>query len=50
MLDRSGIETGVNLKEIVKTTNWLENQLGRSVPAMVPKAGIFPENAEINMQ
>ncbi len=50
MLDRSGIETGVNLKEIVKTTDWLENQLGRSVPAMVPKAGIFPENAEINMQ
>ena len=50
MLDRSGIETGGNLKEIVKTTNWLENQLGRSVPAMVPKAGIFPENAEINMQ
>ena len=50
MLDRSGIETGVNLKEIVKTTDWLENQLGRSVPAMVPKAGIFPENAEINTQ
>ena len=50
MLDRSGIETGVNLKEIVKTTDWLETQLGRPVPAMVPKAGIFPENAEINMQ
>ena len=50
MLDRSGIQTGVNLKEIVKTTDWLENQLGRSVPAMVPKAGIFPENAEINTQ
>ena len=50
MLDRSGIQTGVNLKEIVKTTDWLENQLGRPVPAMVPKAGIFPENAEINMQ
>ena len=50
MLDRSGIETGVNLKEIVKTTGWLEKHLGRPVPAMVPKAGIFPENAEINMQ
>ena len=49
-LDRSGIETGVNLKEIVKTTDWLETQLGRPVPAMVPKAGIFPENAEINIQ
>ena len=50
MLDRSGIETGVNLRQVVKTTDWLEEQLGRAVPAMVPKAGIFPENAEINMQ
>ena len=50
MLDRSGIETGVDLRQVVKTTNWLEEQLGRAVPAMVPKAGIFPENAEINMQ
>ena len=50
MLDRSGIETGVDLRQVVKTTDWLEEQLGRSVPAMVPKAGIFPENAEINMQ
>ena len=50
MLDRSGVETGVDLREVVKTTDWLEEQLGRAVPAMVPKAGIFPENAEINMQ
>ena len=50
MLDRSGIETGVDLRQVVKTTGWLEEQLGRAVPAMVPKAGIFPENAEINMQ
>ena len=50
MLDRSGIETGVDLRQVVKTTDSLEEQLGRAVPAMVPKAGIFPENAEINMQ
>ena len=50
MLDRSGVETGVDLRQVVKTTDWLEEQLGRAVPAMVPKAGIFPENAEINMQ
>ena len=50
MLDRSGIETGVDLRQVVKTTDWLEEQLGSAVPAMVPKAGIFPENAEINMQ
>lgn len=50
MLDRSGIETGVNLKQIVSTSEWLEEKLEHSVPAMVPKAGIFPENAEINTQ
>ena len=50
MLDRSGVETGVDLRQVVKTTDWLEEQLGRAVPAMVPKSGIFPENAEINMQ
>ena len=38
MLDRSGIETGVDLRQVVKTTDWLEEQLGRAVPAMVPKA------------
>ena len=50
MLDRSDVTTGVNLRDVIKTTEWLESQLGRSVPAMLPKAGIFPENAEINHQ
>ena len=50
MLDRSDITTGVSLRNVIKTTEWLESQLGRSVPAMLPKAGIFPENAEINHQ
>ena len=49
MLDRSNIETGVNLNDVVQTTQWLEERLGRNVPAMVPKAGIFPENANINL-
>ncbi len=50
MLNRSGIETGVDLNLVVENSEWLETKLGRAVPAMVPKAGIFPENAEINMQ
>ena len=50
MLNRSGVETGVDLNQVVKNSEWLESQLGRAVPAMVPKAGIFPENAEINIQ
>jgi len=50
MLNRSGVETGVDLNQVVDNSEWLETKLGRAVPAMVPKAGIFPENAEINMQ
>ncbi len=46
MLDRSGVETGVSLDKIVETSHWLQEQLGRSVPAMLPKAGIFPQVAE----
>jgi hydroxymethylglutaryl-CoA lyase len=46
MLDRSGVETGVSLDKIVETSHWLAEQLGRGVPAMLPKAGIFPQVAE----
>lgn len=46
MLDRSGVSTGVSLEKIVATSNWLQEQLGRGVPAMLPKAGIFPQVAE----
>ena len=42
MLDRSGIETGVSLDRIIATSRWLEAELGRGVPAMLPKAGSFP--------
>jgi hydroxymethylglutaryl-CoA lyase len=46
MLDRSGVETGVSLEKIIETSDWLVEQLGRGVPAMLPKAGIFPQVAE----
>jgi hydroxymethylglutaryl-CoA lyase len=45
MLDRSGVETGVSLEKIVEISRWLEQELGRSVPALLPKAGIFPVSA-----
>ena len=45
MLNRSGVETGVSLQNIVDTSQWLERELGREVPAMLPKAGIFPDVA-----
>lgn len=47
LLDRSGVETGVSLDKIIETSHWLEQQLGgRGTPAMLPKAGIFPQIAE----
>lgn len=46
MFERSGVETGVSLEKIIETSNWLAEQLGRGVPAMLPKAGIFPQVAE----
>ncbi|MCC5867196.1 MAG: hydroxymethylglutaryl-CoA lyase [Gammaproteobacteria bacterium] len=45
MLNRSGINTGVDLAGIIETSEWLGETLGRSVPAMLPKAGSFPEIA-----
>ncbi len=42
MLDRSGVETGVSLEKIIETSRWLEQELGRSVPSLLPKAGVFP--------
>jgi hydroxymethylglutaryl-CoA lyase len=46
MLDRQGIATGVSLERIIETSQWLQAQLGRGTPAMLPKAGIFPQVAE----
>lgn len=48
MLDRSGVETGVSLDKIIETSQWLQAQLGRSTPAMLPRAGRFPQVAELN--
>ncbi len=48
MLDRSGVHTGISLERVIVTSQWLAEQLGRGTPAMLPKAGIFPQIAEIN--
>ena len=42
LLSRSGIETGVSLDGVMAASAWLEAELGRTVPAMLPKAGAFP--------
>lgn len=43
MLDRSGIETGVDLEKMIALSNEIDISLGRPTPAMVSKAGSFPK-------
>lgn len=42
MLNRMGIETGIDIEALIETAHWIEGQLGRAVPAMVSRAGNFP--------
>ena len=42
MLNRMGIATGVDIEALIETAAWLEQQLGRPVPAMLGRAGNFP--------
>jgi hydroxymethylglutaryl-CoA lyase len=42
MLHRSGISTGASLERLVETSAWLAGQLGHDLPALLPRAGIFP--------
>lgn len=42
LLERSGVATGVSLAKIMDVSRWLESELGRGVPALLPKAGGFP--------
>lgn len=41
-LDRSGINTGLDLDELIRASEWLGAQLGRPTPSLVSKAGTFP--------
>lgn len=42
MLERGGIDTGVDLDLLLATGKWLQDTLGRTVPGMLLKAGNFP--------
>jgi hydroxymethylglutaryl-CoA lyase len=42
MLHRMGIDTGVNLPDLLDTSQWLQKTLDHAVPGMVVKAGLFP--------
>lgn len=48
MLERAGVDTGVNLAQAIDAAQFLESALGKTVPGMVMKAGVFPENVTAN--
>jgi isopropylmalate/homocitrate/citramalate synthase len=44
LLEREGVETGVDLDVLVEVARWLEDVLGRQLPGRVYRAGGFPVN------
>ena len=42
MLDRMHMETGVAIQAMIDTGRWLQEQIGRPIPGMLMKAGVFP--------
>lgn len=45
MLQRGGVDTGIDLDALLATGKWLQESLGRTVPGMLLKAGNFPRVA-----
>jgi isopropylmalate/homocitrate/citramalate synthase len=41
MLHGMGIRTGINLQALIEASRWLGEQLGKELPAMLPRAGDF---------
>lgn len=42
-LNRSGIDSGVNIDAILATAEWLAGELGHEVPSSLLRAGVFPQ-------
>ncbi len=42
MLERMGRPTGIDLRALIPTAGFLGEQLGHEVPALLPRAGLFP--------
>ena len=43
MLERMGVQTGVDLDALLEVGRWIQTQLGGAVPGMLLKAGRFPK-------
>jgi len=42
MLERAGIETGLDLGRLIETARWVGEKLGKDVPSALTRAGVFP--------
>lgn len=42
LLSRMGYDTGIDLAALLPTAAFLSDQLGHQVPALLPRAGVFP--------
>ena len=45
MLERMGVDTGVDLDRLAAVVPWIEDVLGKRVPGLFAKAGPFPKSA-----
>ena len=43
MLERAGVETGMNLDRLIESAQWLTGVMGKDLPGMVSRAGGFPK-------
>ncbi|MEQ1498133.1 MAG: hydroxymethylglutaryl-CoA lyase [Novosphingobium sp.] len=46
MLDRAGIETGLDLPAMIAANHWLAGVMGRKLPGMAAQAPPFPKSAQ----
>jgi hydroxymethylglutaryl-CoA lyase len=42
LLHNEGVETGVDLDELIRVAEWLSGVLGRPLPGLLHRAGNFP--------
>src|SRR5262245_46557321 len=48
MLNRMGLQTGIDLPALLDASRWLQQALDHAVPGMLVKAGIFPRTVSSN--
>ena len=46
LLERSGVTTGLDLPRLIAAATWFAGIIGRPLPGMVSKAGVFPRTAQ----